>query len=217
MGLFKRLENKLPSHAPYYPGELVQANERLQDDNRNQKELLEVLGSRLQAAIARAEKAESELRKTRVELEIERTISKTDRMGEAREALNKMSGLVRIAQEERDKAHRRLSQLANERPLEIKEPAPRKPKPGRVPFEWRDTRTITSAMRKSIYDRDGGKCRYCGVEVNIGDAHIDHVYPHSQGGKTIPENLVLSCLVCNMDKVDRIGIWPRPLPQEMQL
>lgn len=43
------------------------------------------------------------------------------------------------------------------------------------------------------------KCVYCG---GFGDT-VDHVIPKANGGLDIPENVVCSCLACNMQKNDR--------------
>lgn len=54
--------------------------------------------------------------------------------------------------------------------------------------------------RQNIYLRDGGKCQYCEKEVTMSDATFDHVVPRSKGGKTDWENIVISCLPCNLKK-----------------
>ena len=47
------------------------------------------------------------------------------------------------------------------------------------------------------------KCRYCGRVLLDGEINLDHVKPYSRGGKTIQENLVVSCKKCNIAKGDR--------------
>jgi len=45
-------------------------------------------------------------------------------------------------------------------------------------------------------------CPYCGGA--IGEVpHVDHIYPVSKGGLSIPENLVLVCADCNLGKSDQ--------------
>lgn len=68
---------------------------------------------------------------------------------------------------------------------------------------------ISDKLREKILIRDNYTCRYCGTKS--GPFHIDHVYPHSKGGVTLEENLVTACVKCNMEKRDKIGIWPNPL------
>lgn len=43
------------------------------------------------------------------------------------------------------------------------------------------------------------RCRYRGI-----DLHGDHWFPHSKGGATSPENLVMLCPKCNRSKSDHI-------------
>lgn len=49
------------------------------------------------------------------------------------------------------------------------------------------------------YERQKGKCFYCGEAV--GDKyHVDHVVPIVKGGSDGPENLVIACPHCNAKK-----------------
>jgi hypothetical protein len=59
---------------------------------------------------------------------------------------------------------------------------------------------VTPLLRMFIIDRDGYYCHYCGNELEISDIHIDHVFPRSLGGRTHPDNLVVSCKSCNWKK-----------------
>jgi hypothetical protein len=76
-------------------------------------------------------------------------------------------------------------------------------------FLTRDSREISYELRKSVLDRDGHQCRYCGTKE--GPFHIDHVYPHIKGGVTSYENLVTACAPCNQSKHAHVGMWPKPL------
>jgi len=68
-------------------------------------------------------------------------------------------------------------------------------------------------LRRSIIERDGYRCRYCGMhggEDHGPDGepwHIDHVFPLALGGNTTARNLALSCAQCNLQKGDRLK-WP---------
>jgi 5-methylcytosine-specific restriction endonuclease McrA len=64
----------------------------------------------------------------------------------------------------------------------------------RVPFK----KIILS--RKNILRRDGHKCQYCGISVNLT---VDHVIPKSRGGEDTWENLTTACIRCNNKKGDR--------------
>lgn len=58
--------------------------------------------------------------------------------------------------------------------------------------------------RRSIFERDGFVCQYCGVPHGESDLNLDHVIPRDQGGKTSWENIVTSCLRCNTRKANRM-------------
>ena len=72
---------------------------------------------------------------------------------------------------------------------------------GRVPTERNGRRIPTLEMRRFVMDRDGHTCRYCGMTE--GPMHIDHVLPHSRGGATALDNLVVACAPCNLKKRTR--------------
>ena len=54
----------------------------------------------------------------------------------------------------------------------------------------------------TVWNRDGGKCVYCGSNENL---HLDHIIPFSKGGDTSVENLQLVCQKCNLEKSNKIG------------
>lgn len=77
--------------------------------------------------------------------------------------------------------------------------------PRRWPVRNREDRTeIDSQKRAIIHDRDGGRCRYCGVENQM--LTVDHIIPRS----AFPaeklqvadrsDNLVSACWPCNESK-----------------
>lgn len=57
--------------------------------------------------------------------------------------------------------------------------------------------------RLNIYARDSDTCQYCGRQLSRSDLNLDHVVPRSQGGKTTWENVVCSCVPCNLRKGGR--------------
>ena len=92
-------------------------------------------------------------------------------------------------------------------------------------------RNIAPTVRAAVLQRDGYRCRYCGIPVVHADirklAHrlypgvvpwdpldpakehagfaclwlqFDHVVPHSHGGRSSPDNVVISCALCNYGK-----------------
>jgi 5-methylcytosine-specific restriction endonuclease McrA len=57
--------------------------------------------------------------------------------------------------------------------------------------------------RQNIYLRDNFTCQYCGRQFARAQLNLDHVLPKSQGGRTSWENVVCSCVRCNLDKGGR--------------
>jgi 5-methylcytosine-specific restriction endonuclease McrA len=57
--------------------------------------------------------------------------------------------------------------------------------------------------RKSIYERDKGRCIYTGKQVSYGAFDLEHIMPRSRGGKDTFENLAVSCKDVNNFKGDR--------------
>ena len=62
------------------------------------------------------------------------------------------------------------------------------------------TRSRASSMKR-IVDKNKN-CPYCGVDIGKS-AHLDHIYPVSMGGLSVPENLVWCCASCNSRKSDK--------------
>lgn len=48
--------------------------------------------------------------------------------------------------------------------------------------------------------RDDFRCQYCGDKLPMSQLNYDHVIPRSKGGKTVWENIVMSCYPCNDKK-----------------
>lgn len=94
-------------------------------------------------------------------------------------------------------------------------------------------RAPTKATKRTVLERDGYCCRYCGIPVIDADIRklvhklypdavpwvssapeqqhagfscfwlqYDHVVPHSHGGRSDVENVVISCALCNFGKLD---------------
>lgn len=61
---------------------------------------------------------------------------------------------------------------------------------------------IPKDVADAVWNRDGGKCVYCGSTENL---HFDHIIPFSKGGDTSVENLQLLCRKCNLEKSNKIG------------
>lgn len=59
--------------------------------------------------------------------------------------------------------------------------------------------------RQEVFDRDGGKCRYCEGAVG-SDWHIAHLVALSRGGADTLDNVAVSCRSCNL--ADGVGRLP---------
>lgn len=63
---------------------------------------------------------------------------------------------------------------------------------------------IRPEKRLAIYLRDGLACCYCGESVEDGaKLTLDHMTPHSKGGKNDASNLVTCCYRCNSSRGNR--------------
>jgi 5-methylcytosine-specific restriction endonuclease McrA len=57
--------------------------------------------------------------------------------------------------------------------------------------------------RLNVYARDESACQYCGRRRARSELNLDHVIPRSRGGSTSWENVVCSCVACNLRKGGR--------------
>ncbi len=80
-----------------------------------------------------------------------------------------------------------------------------------IPEDWREDpilarlegqriRFAGTALRKCVFERDGGKCHYCGDELTLQSFQADHIVPFSKGGLTVLSNLLCACARCNLAK-----------------
>lgn len=62
-------------------------------------------------------------------------------------------------------------------------------------------KAISQSVRKSVYQKYGGRCAYCGCELEYKDMQVDHVTSvyWNNGGNEI-ENLMPACRMCNFYK-----------------
>lgn len=75
-------------------------------------------------------------------------------------------------------------------------------------IQWLKSGDVVRQDLLDIYERDNGKCVYCGKPVlarfSPNDPRgFDHVIPRSKGGKHTKSNLVVSCADCNAAKSDK--------------
>ena len=66
---------------------------------------------------------------------------------------------------------------------------------------WQGMNWIRQEKRLAIYLRDGLACAWCGDSVENGASlTLDHVIPHSNGGRNHESNLVTACERCNKSR-----------------
>ena len=56
---------------------------------------------------------------------------------------------------------------------------------------------LRRASREALYDRAGGKCEYCGREIEYRGMQLHHVVPVSMNGTNNPHNLMCLCSECH--------------------
>ena len=56
---------------------------------------------------------------------------------------------------------------------------------------------LRRASRQALYDRAGGKCEYCGREIEYHEMQLHHVVPVSMNGTNNPHNLMCLCSECH--------------------
>ena len=57
--------------------------------------------------------------------------------------------------------------------------------------------------RKRVFEKTGGRCSYCGKELDPFEFHREHAIPASRGGPNRTKNIVPSCKTCNSRKRHR--------------
>lgn len=75
----------------------------------------------------------------------------------------------------------------------------------RPQYDSKDNQFIDfrSIMAELTYELKGRNiCGYCVKEFDYTNITVDHLYPFSLGGPTIPENLIPSCKKCNQEKAN---------------
>lgn len=72
----------------------------------------------------------------------------------------------------------------------------------------RGRRRGVAALRRLLFDRQGGFCHYCGIQMrpvpkkvtgplSKRTVTLEHLKPFSESGKTTTSNCVAACLSCN--------------------
>lgn len=59
-------------------------------------------------------------------------------------------------------------------------------------------RRLTKQERRTVYDKMGGHCAYCGCKIRLNkDMQVDHVVPLRKGGMDELDNMLPACRSCN--------------------
>jgi 5-methylcytosine-specific restriction endonuclease McrA len=73
------------------------------------------------------------------------------------------------------------------------------------------SRHISDSVKREVWERDGGKCVFCGSEDSI---EYDHKHPVSKGGNSEASNIQLLCRPCNRKKrtktAEQLGTHAQP-------
>lgn len=64
--------------------------------------------------------------------------------------------------------------------------------------------TEVTFSRRNIYEHYSYRCCYCGKRFSTKDLNLEHIVPRSRGGKTDWNNVVTSCIRCNLGKGGRL-------------
>ncbi|MFC1501577.1 HNH endonuclease [Elusimicrobiota bacterium] len=58
--------------------------------------------------------------------------------------------------------------------------------------------------RRNIYEHYKYTCCYCGSKFPSSSLNLEHIIPRSRGGKTCWDNIVTSCIPCNVRKANKL-------------
>jgi 5-methylcytosine-specific restriction endonuclease McrA len=69
-------------------------------------------------------------------------------------------------------------------------------------FPWykRPPDYLWRLLRQYVYERDQGKCGYCGIKVELFECHCHHALELNQGGTNHPSNLKILCKDCHKNR-----------------
>ena len=64
-------------------------------------------------------------------------------------------------------------------------------------------RAFPDKIKRAVFERQGGKCAFCGKEFPIERMQGDHIIAWSNGGTTVIENCQMLCAQCNGTKSNK--------------
>lgn len=70
--------------------------------------------------------------------------------------------------------------------------------------------TLNAAQRRIIFEKTGGLCHICGIQLDFNKFQADHVKPYTSGGIHDVSNFLPACNTCNNYR------W-HYLPEEIQI
>jgi hypothetical protein len=69
-------------------------------------------------------------------------------------------------------------------------------RPRQAPYSTIRSRHVPAAVRRAVWERDGGRCAFIGTDGRCGERgflEFHHVVPFAEGGETTSDNLQLRC------------------------
>lgn len=76
-------------------------------------------------------------------------------------------------------------------------------------------KAISKRVRFEVFKRDAFACQYCGAHPPGVLLHVDHILAVANGGTNAMDNLVTSCLPCNLGKGARdLNVVPQSLAEK---
>lgn len=66
--------------------------------------------------------------------------------------------------------------------------------------KYLNIRSFTPSQRRTVYERQGGKCNKCSKHFDFENMQADHIRPWSDGGHTELGNCQILCADCNRRK-----------------
>ena len=77
--------------------------------------------------------------------------------------------------------------------------APRRKRSAMAPMR-KARKRLTASQRLEIFEKTGGRCAYCGIELTLDHMQVDHMVSLHNHGNDDMGNLVSSCRECNYYK-----------------
>lgn len=67
---------------------------------------------------------------------------------------------------------------------------------------------MNKSTRLKVYEKFGGRCAYCGKQIELKEMQVDHIVPLRLGGADSFENYNPACRLCNHYKrATSLDVW----------